>query len=200
MKRLFDILFSSLLIVILSPLISTVALIIYINMGRPIFFVQRRPGLNNCIFKILKFRTMRDTPAAPNVPDSQRTTALGGWLRRTSIDELPELWNILKGEMSFVGPRPLLEEYLLIYSANQKRRHSVRPGLTGLAQINGRNAISWERKFELDLWYVENHNLFLDIKIMITTIVNVLRQKDIAPVDSLDVVKFSDETGKERNK
>jgi lipopolysaccharide/colanic/teichoic acid biosynthesis glycosyltransferase len=157
-----------------------------------VFFRQTRPGLNGKVFKMVKFRTMLDTigPDGTLLPDSERVTNLGRFLRASSIDELPELWNVLKGEMSLVGPRPLLIEYLPLYSPAQARRHEVRPGVTGWAQINGRNAISWEEKFELDVWYIDNRNLRLDLKIIWLTIRKVLKQEGISASGEATMSKF----------
>lgn len=174
-KRFFDIFFSLFFIVILSPILLIVCLLVRIKLGSPIFFRQKRPGLHGKVFTMFKFRSMIDKKDAEGnlLPDTDRLTRLGKFLRSTSIDELPELYNILKGDMSFVGPRPLLVKYLERYSPEQARRHEVKPGLTGWAQVNGRNAISWEEKFKLDVWYVDNWNLMLDIKILWMT-VNVI--------------------------
>lgn len=176
MKRLFDILLSFLgLTTLFLPLIF-LAVIIRIKLGSPIFFKQTRPGLNSKPFEMIKFRTMTNQrgPNGKLLPDSIRITQFGRFLRAASLDELPELWNVLKGDMSLVGPRPLLMRYLPLYSSSQARRHEVRPGLTGWAQINGRNTLSWEDKFSLDIWYVENNNLWLDMKILWLTVRKVL--------------------------
>lgn len=181
MKRVLDILLSLLCIsVLLFPLIF-VSLLIYHKLGRPIFFTQLRAGLHGRPFTILKFRTMTHQcdEHGSLLPDSERITPFGSWLRSTSIDELPELFNILRGQMSFIGPRPLLIQYLPLYSPLQARRHEVRPGITGWAQINGRNNISWEDKFRLDVWYVDHRNLFLDLKILALTAWKVFLRKDI---------------------
>lgn len=172
MKRLFDFCASLFGLVLLSPIIALVAWKIRKNLGSPVLFRQTRPGLHGKPFEMVKFRTMKDAVDAQGnpLPDSERMTPFGDKLRNSSLDELPELWNVLKGEMSLVGPRPLLMQYLPLYSKEQARRHEVRPGVTGWAQINGRNAISWEDKFKLDVWYVDNHNLLLDIKILFLTV------------------------------
>lgn len=182
MKRLFDIVFSILALMGLFPVLVIIAILIAVNMGRPVFFRQVRPGKNAKPFKMIKFRTMRHAVDKNNVPlpDGERITSLGRFLRQTSLDELPELWNVLKGEMSIVGPRPLLMEYLPRYNKEQFRRHNVRPGITGLAQVNGRNALSWEEKFEMDVWYVDNQSLWLDIKIIFLTVKKVLIREGIA--------------------
>jgi lipopolysaccharide/colanic/teichoic acid biosynthesis glycosyltransferase len=168
-------------ILIFSPLILIVAIAIHFNMGSPVIFTQPRPGKNSRIFTFYKFRTMTDARDAEGklLPDGDRITPFGEWLRQTSLDELPQLLNILKGDMSFIGPRPLIVEYLDRYTPEQARRHEVLPGVTGLAQINGRNAISWEEKFKLDVWYVDNWNLWLDFKILFLTFFKVLQQEGI---------------------
>jgi sugar transferase EpsL len=170
-KRLIDVVGSTLGLLALMPLLALVALSIRLTMGSPVFFRQRRGGLNGTVFSICKFRTMSNARDASGalLPDNQRLTRLGRMLRRTSIDELPQLWNVLKGDMSLVGPRPLLEEYLERYNSFQRKRHSLRPGLTGLAQIQGRNALDWNKRFELDVWYVEHPSLWLDAKILAAT-------------------------------
>ncbi len=172
MKRAIDILVSGLALLLLWPVILIVAVLVRVSMGSPVLFRQRRPGLGERPFMLVKFRTMRDAtdPAGRPLPDAQRLTRVGRLLRRTSLDELPQLWNVLKGDMSLVGPRPLLMEYLPRYTARQRRRHDVRPGITGWAQVNGRNALSWPEKFEHDVWYVEHRSLGLDVKIVLMTI------------------------------
>jgi lipopolysaccharide/colanic/teichoic acid biosynthesis glycosyltransferase len=181
-KRLIDIAVSLLALLTLSPLLLAVALLVRLKLGRPVLFVQIRPGLHSKPFRVYKFRTMRDTVDADGAPlsDEARLTPFGRRLRSTSIDELPELWNVLKGDMSLVGPRPLLMEYLPLYTARQARRHEVRPGLTGWAQVNGRNAISWEEKFDLDVWYVENQGLLLDLRILLRTVLAVIRPRGVS--------------------
>lgn len=181
-KRSLDILGASAGLLLLSPIILVVALLIRIKFGSPVFFRQVRPGLGGHGFRMMKFRTMTDVRNAEGelLPDEQRLTPFGRWLRATSIDELPELWNVFLGDMSLVGPRPLLMEYLPLYSAEQARRHEVRPGLTGWAQINGRNALSWPEKFALDIWYVDNRSLILDLRILMTTIVRVIQREGIS--------------------
>jgi sugar transferase EpsL len=180
-KRIFDIIFSILLLILVSPIFLIVALSVFIFLGSPIIFRQQRPGLHGKAFFIYKFRTMRDiTDGEGNLlDDAQRLTRFGQFLRSASLDELPELWNVLCGTMSFIGPRPLMMEYLNRYSAEQNRRHLVKPGITGLAQINGRNALAWEERFKLDVWYVDHWNLWLDIKIFFRTILIVLGRKGI---------------------
>lgn len=182
MKRLFDILVSALLLLACSPLLLALAFVIRRNMGSPVLFRQTRPGLHGKPFTILKFRTMRDAKDKNGrpLPDADRLTKLGAFLRASSLDELPELWNVFKGEMSLVGPRPLLMQYLERYTPRQAKRHQVRPGLTGWAQIQGRNAISWEEKFELDVWYVEHRSFGLDLKILWKTLQTVLKREGIS--------------------
>lgn len=195
MKRLMDII----LILCALPLLLPVFLILYvliaIKMGRPVLFVQTRPGKDGKPFNMVKFRSMTDERDEQGelLSDDIRLTSFGKFLRATSLDELPELWNVLKGEMSLVGPRPLLMQYLELYTPEQARRHEVRPGVTGWAQINGRNAISWPQKFSLDLWYVENQSLLLDIKILFLTILKVIRRDDISQQDHVTIEPFKGE-------
>lgn len=192
-KRLFDLFASFFGLLVLSPIIAIVAWKIRKNLGSPVLFKQVRPGKDGKPFQLVKFRTMRDAvDAAGNpLPDSERLTPFGNWLRSTSLDELPELWNVLKGDMSLVGPRPLLMEYLPLYNAEQYRRHDVRPGVTGWAQVNGRNAISWEEKFKLDVWYVNNQTFWLDIKILWLTVKKVLVRDGISAVGEATMSKFT---------
>lgn len=180
-KRFIDILLSLLALVVLSPVLGATALAVRWSMGRPVLFRQQRPGLQGKPFTIYKFRTMTDVqdPSDNRLPDAQRITSLGSWLRRSSVDELPELFNVIKGDMSLVGPRPLLLKYLPRYSPEQTRRHEVRPGITGWAQVNGRNAITWEQKFALDVWYVDHWSLWLDLKILGITLWKVLAREGI---------------------
>lgn len=181
LKRFFDIFIALTALILLSPILLIVSFLIMKNLGSPIIFFQSRPGKNGKIFKIMKFRTMlndRDE-SGKFLPDDQRLTKFGVWLRNSSLDELPELINVLKGDMSIVGPRPLLIEYLPLYSKDQARRHNVLPGITGWAQINGRNSISWDEKFCLDVWYVDNHNIWVDIKIIINTVFKVLEKSGV---------------------
>ena len=182
MKRSFDLLLSLLALVILSPLLLVLAILIRKKIGAPIFFRQIRPGRDGLPFELVKFRTMLDARSADGelLQDSARLTRFGSMLRSTSLDELPELWNVLKGEMSLVGPRPLLMEYLDLYSPEQFRRHDVRPGITGWAQVNGRNALSWEDKFALDVWYVDNQSFWLDAKILLMTLMKVFGREGIS--------------------
>lgn len=193
MKRLFDLCGSILGILIFAlPLILLVYLV-RSRLGSPVFFTQVRPGLNGKPFRMVKFRSMTDgrSPDGKLLPDADRLTHFGALLRSTSLDELPELWNVLKGEMSLVGPRPLLVEYLPLYTPEQARRHDVRPGITGWAQVNGRNAISWEEKFALDVWYVENQSLWLDIKILWLTVRKVLVRDGISASGEVTASKFT---------
>jgi len=192
MKRVMDIMGAIIGFALLAPVLLVVWLMIRREMGSPVLFRQTRPGLNGKSFKMIKFRTMRDAnaPDGRPLPDAERLTSLGRFLRSSSLDELPELWNVLKGDMSLVGPRPLLTEYLPLYSPEQARRHDVRPGVTGWAQVNGRNAISWEEKFELDVWYVDNHNLWLDLKIIWLTILKVIKRDGIDDISGVGQEKF----------
>ncbi|ELB2052187.1 sugar transferase [Vibrio parahaemolyticus] len=193
MKRLFDFCASLFGLILLSPIIALVAWKIRKNLGSPVLFRQTRPGLHGKPFEMVKFRTMKDAVDAQGnpLPDSERMTPFGDKLRNSSLDELPELWNVLKGEMSLVGPRPLLMQYLPLYSKEQARRHEVRPGVTGWAQINGRNAISWEDKFKLDVWYVDNHNLLLDIKILFLTVKKVFVKEGISADGHVTIEPFT---------
>lgn len=181
-KRLFDIIFSLTLIILLAPLILFIALLIWVTMGRPILFRQRRVGYKGQVFTIYKFRTMTEERDENGnlLPDEQRLTRFGRFLRETSLDELPELFNVLKGDMSLVGPRPLLVEYLPYYTPEERKRHNMRPGITGWAQVNGRNAITWDQKLALDVWYVDNWSLWLDFKIILMTIIKVIKREGIS--------------------
>ncbi|MBK9123572.1 MAG: sugar transferase [Chloroflexi bacterium] len=200
MKRLLDLVLSSIGLVVLSPLVAILSLMIAIRLGRPILFTQQRPGLHGKSFKIYKFRTMTDTRDADGnlLPDGERLTRFGRYLRSTSLDELPELLNVLKGDMSLVGPRPLLMHYLDLYTPEQARRHEVKPGITGWAQINGRNAISWEDKFKLDVWYVDNWSLWLDIRILALTVWKVIRREGISGQGEATVKYFQGQGQVER--
>lgn len=191
-KRLFDFTAALFGLLLLAPVIAFIAVQVRRKLGTPILFRQSRPGIDGKPFKMIKFRTMRDAvdSAGSVLPDSERMTPFGNFLRSTSLDELPELWNVLKGDMSLVGPRPLLIEYLPLYSAEQYRRHEVRPGVTGWAQINGRNAISWDDKFKLDVWYVDNHDLCLDMKILFSTVKKVFVRDGISAAGEATMSKF----------
>jgi lipopolysaccharide/colanic/teichoic acid biosynthesis glycosyltransferase len=192
-KRLFDLLFSILgLLVLALPLLALIWLIRR-KLGRPVFFIQVRAGIHGKPFKMVKFRTMTDERGLDGIllPDAVRLTPLGRFLRSTSLDELPELWNVLKGEMSLVGPRPLLMEYLPLFSPEQARRHEVRPGITGWAQINGRNAISWEEKFSMDVWYVNHQSFWLDLRIFLLTIWKVIRREGISAAGEATMAPFT---------
>lgn len=192
MKRSLDILVSGLMLIALGPILLLMALLIKMSLGGPILFSQERPGRYGKPFTMYKFRTMRDTVDGDGIAlaDEHRMTNLGSFLRKSSLDELPELWNVLKGEMSLVGPRPLLMEYLPLYTAEQARRHEVNPGITGWAQVNGRNSISWEEKFELDIWYVNHQNCLLDLKILFMTLLKVLRRDGIAQSGHVTAERF----------
>ena len=193
LKRLLDIIIASIALILLSPLYAFVAYKVKKNLGSPVLFRQVRPGLHGKPFEMIKFRTMKDAVDAQNnpLPDSERLTPFGKMLRSTSLDEMPELWNVIKGDMSVVGPRPLLTEYLPLYTAEQAKRHHVRPGMTGHAQVNGRNAIGWEEKFKLDTWYVENQSTLLDFKIMFKTVHKVLAKDDISAEGEVTMTKFT---------
>ncbi|EIK51941.1 undecaprenyl-phosphate galactose phosphotransferase [Stutzerimonas stutzeri TS44] len=192
-KRLFDIVASLCGLLLLAPVIAIVAWQIRRKLGSPVLFRQVRPGLNGEPFEMIKFRTMRDAvdAAGKPLPDSARMTPFGSFLRSSSLDELPELWNVLKGDMSMVGPRPLLMEYLPLYCPEQYRRHEARPGVTGWAQINGRNALSWDEKFKLDVWYVDNRSFWLDLKIIFLTIKKVLVRDGISADGEATMAKFT---------
>lgn len=193
MKRAFDIVISGLLLILLAPVMALIAVSVRCFIGSPILFRQERPGLLGKAFTLIKFRTMTDgrSPSGEPLPDHLRLKPFGRWLRRTSLDELPELWNVLKGDMSLVGPRPLLMEYLPLYSPVQLRRHDVRPGITGWAQVNGRNAISWEQKLALDVWYVDNRSMWLDLKILWLTIARVFKAEGITQPGHATAQKFT---------
>ncbi len=193
MKNLFDKTLALFLIILFSPIYIVVSLLIFFKMGSPILFRQKRPGYKEKIFGIYKFRTMTNEKDANGnlLPDDKRLVGIGKFIRSTSLDELPQLFNVLKGEMSFVGPRPLLKEYLPLYNEKQKRRHDVKPGITGWAQVNGRNAISWEQKFDYDVWYVDNQSFWLDIKILWLTFLKVVKRSDISSSTSSTMEKFT---------
>ncbi|TNZ63854.1 sugar transferase [Vibrio parahaemolyticus] len=192
MKRLFDFLVSLIALILLSPIIVLVAWKIRKKLGSPVLFRQTRPGLNGKPFEMVKFRTMKDAVDEQGnlLPDSDRMTPFGERLRNSSLDELPGLWSVLKGDMSLVGPRPLLMRYLPLYNEEQARRHDARPGVTGWAQINGRNAISWEEKFALDVWYVDNQTFWLDIKILLLTVKKVFVKEGISADDHVTMPEF----------
>lgn len=192
MKRIFDFLLSLLLLIVFLPILLIVSIIVFFSLGSPIFFNQLRPGINESIIKVKKFRTMSENQNISGnlLEDDERLTSVGRALRKLSLDELPQLLNVLKGEMSFVGPRPLLMEYLELYDDRQKKRHDVRPGITGWAQVNGRNAISWEQKFEYDVWYVENQSFWLDIKILFMTVMKVFKSEGISQDGQATMTKF----------
>lgn len=193
LKRLLDIIIATTALILLSPLYAFVAYKVKKNLGSPLLFRQVRPGLHGKPFEMIKFRTMKDAVDEQGnpLPDSERLTPFGQMLRSTSLDEMPELWNVIKGDMSIVGPRPLLMEYLPLYSPEQAKRHDVRPGMTGHAQVNGRNAIGWEEKFKLDTWYVENRSTWLDFKIMFKTVHKVLAKDDISAEGEATMTKFT---------
>lgn len=193
LKRLLDIIIASTALILLSPLYFYVAYKVRKNLGSPVIFRQVRPGLNGKPFEMIKFRTMTDERDEKGnlLPNDQRLPKFGKMLRATSLDEMPELWNVIKGDMSIVGPRPLLMDYLPLYNEEQAKRHKVRPGMTGYAQVNGRNAISWEKKFELDVWYVENQSILLDFKIMIQTVKKVLVKEGINQSEEVTMSKFT---------
>lgn len=193
LKRLLDFTLALCALTCLLPVLVIVAILVRINLGSPIIFKQARPGLNGEIFNMLKFRSMTSECDGQGnlLPDELRLPKFGRFLRSSSLDELPGLWNVLTGKMSLVGPRPLLVEYLPLYSDVQAKRHNVRPGITGWAQVNGRNAISWQEKFELDVWYVENQSIMLDIKILFLTVYKVLKRSDISAEGEATMTKFS---------
>ena len=193
MRRFFDLSVALLALLLLALPLLLLALLVRTKLGSPVFFRQTRPGLHGKPFEMVKFRTMTDARDAQGelLPDSERLPPFGRFLRSSSLDELPELWNVLKGEMSLVGPRPLLMEYLPLYTPQQYRRHEVRPGVTGWAQVNGRNAISWEEKFALDVWYVENQSFWLDVKILLLTVKKVLVKDGISASGEATMTKFT---------
>lgn len=196
MKRVFDFVVAAAALVVLAPVLLLLALLVMVFIGRPVLFVQERPGRGGRLFRLMKFRTMTNERDAQGelLPDEQRLNAFGKVLRSTSLDELPELVNILRGDMSLVGPRPLLVEYLPLYSPQQARRHEVRPGITGWAQVNGRNAISWEEKFRYDVWYVDNRTFWLDLKILAMTLARVVQAHGIDQPGQVGQTKFRGES------
>lgn len=198
MKRIFDLLSTLLGLVVVWPLLLVLGLLVRVNLGSPVLFRQIRPGMGGQLFNLYKFRTMTSQRGADGsiLPDEQRLTRFGRFLRATSLDELPEVINVLRGEMSLVGPRPLLVEYLPLYSREQARRHEVRPGITGWAQVNGRNAISWEEKFKLDVWYVDNQSFWLDLKILFMTIAKVFLREGISQEGQATMERFTGSGGR----
>ena len=195
-KRAFDLFLVLGALLLLWPLLLALAALVWLRHGWPVFFCQQRPGLGGCPFLLAKFRTMNQARDAQGnlLPDAQRLTRFGRFLRSTSLDELPELLNVLRGDMSLVGPRPLLMEYLPRYTPEQARRHEVRPGITGWAQVNGRNNIPWEEKFKLDVWYVDHRSLWLDLKILALTVIHVFQRKDISAAGHTTMPKFTGST------
>lgn len=193
LKRGFDLIVALLMLVLCTPLLLVLALAVRVGLGTPVLFRQQRPGIHGRPFTLIKFRSMREACDAAGQPfhDAIRLTRLGRFLRASSLDELPELWNVVKGDMSLVGPRPLLVEYLPLYSPRQARRHEVRPGVTGWAQVNGRNAISWEKKFEYDVWYVDHQSFALDIKILFMTLARLFQRADISHGDHVTMPRFT---------
>jgi len=193
MKRLIDVLLTIFGMLLLAPFFMVLIILIRVKLGGPVFFVQLRPGMNGKPFRMIKFRTMTDARDAEGglLPDAKRLTPFGTFLRSTSLDELPELWNVLKGDMSLVGPRPLLMEYMPLYSPEQMRRHEVRPGISGWAQVNGRNALSWEEKFDHDVWYVDHHSAKLDMRILLMTVRKVLCRDGISQSGEATMSKFT---------
>lgn len=201
MKRILDIILSAFMIIIISPFLLLLAIVVRIKLGSPALFRQERPGKDGKIFKLYKFRSMTDerNEKGELLPDEIRLTAFGKKLRSTSLDELPELFNILKGDMSFIGPRPLLVKYLPLYSERQRHRHDVRPGITGYAQVNGRNAITWEDKFEKDIWYVENLSFVTDMKVLFKTVAVVFKREGISSETATTMEEFKGSVSDERN-
>jgi len=199
-KRICDFVLALVALVVLSPVLLVVAWQIGRKLGSPVLFRQIRPGLDGRPFEMIKFRTMRDAVDAHGapLPDAERMTSFGNFLRSASLDELPELWNVLKGEMSLVGPRPLLMEYLPLYSSEQARRHDLRPGVTGWAQVNGRNALSWEEKFRLDVWYVDHQSFWLDLKILMLTVKKVFVREGISAAGEATMPRFTGSNSRER--
>jgi lipopolysaccharide/colanic/teichoic acid biosynthesis glycosyltransferase len=192
LKTTLDFLVALILLIVCGPLLLIISLMVYMKFGKPIFFTQERPGYKNKIFKIFKFRTMHNIKDSKGnlIADNLRSDNFGNWLRSTSIDELPEIINVIKGDMSFVGPRPLLVDYINYYNNQEIKRHNTKPGITGLAQINGRNSISWEEKFKYDIFYIENLSFFLDLKILFITIFKVLKKRNINRNDSISMPRF----------
>lgn len=191
LKRIFDVTFAIAALVLLSPVLVVIAALVFLFLGRPVMFRQRRPGLHGVPFSLIKFRTMRNGPGS----DAERLTPFGRALRATSLDELPELWNVVTGDMSLVGPRPLLMEYLTLYTPEQARRHEVRPGITGWAQIHGRNSLNWQEKFAMDIWYVDNQSFWLDIRVLGRTLVGMFRREGISAENEATMPKFTGNHG-----
>lgn len=193
LKRVVDLCLAAMALFVLSPVLLLIAIILLLRMGRPVFFVQRRGGKGGKVFSLYKFRTMSSVRDEQGdlLPDAARLTRVGSFLRKTSLDELPEIVNILRGEMSFVGPRPLLSKYLALYTPEQMRRHEVRPGMTGWAQVNGRNHLTWEEKFALDVWYVDHLSFGLDLKILFLTVIKMLKQEGISQPGEATMEEFS---------
>ena len=193
MKRILDLTLIVLTLPLWLPMTLVIAFLVRLRLGSPVFFRQRRPGLGGVPFDLVKFRTMRDAVDAEGnlLPDAERLTPFGQWLRSTSLDELPEIWNVLRGDMSLVGPRPLLMEYLPLYTPEQARRHEVRPGITGWAQIHGRNGVAWGERFALDVWYVDNRSLWLDLSILMRTFARVLRREAISAPGEATMSRFT---------
>ena len=193
LKRTFELVVGTVALVLLAPVMIVVAVLVRLRLGSPVLFRQIRPGLHGLPFEMIKFRTMRDAVGPDGLPlsDAERLTPFGRLLRASSLDELPELWNVLTGDMSLVGPRPLLMEYVPLYSPEEARRHEVRPGVTGWAQVNGRNAISWEQKFALDVWYVDNRSFWLDFKILLLTVKKVLRSEGVSAQGHATMERFT---------
>ena len=193
MKRIFDFFIAVLLLILVSPLLIVTMVLVAIFLGQPVIFSQSRPGYRAKLFNLFKIRSMTNEldEDGNRLPDEKRLTTFGRWLRALSLDELPSLWNVIKGDMSLVGPRPLLEEYLILYSTEQNRRHNVKPGITGWAQINGRNAISWDDKFKYDIWYVDNHSFWLDLKILLLTLKKVVLRDGINEKGNVTMSKFT---------
>jgi lipopolysaccharide/colanic/teichoic acid biosynthesis glycosyltransferase len=202
MKRAFDIVVSGLMLLFGGWLIAAIALLVRLRLGAPVLFVQMRPGLDGRLFPLRKFRSMTDARDASGalLDDAKRLPPFGAWLRATSLDELPELWNIFVGQMSLVGPRPLLTEYLPLYSREQARRHEVRPGLTGWAQVNGRNALSWEEKFRLDIWYVDHHTFRLDLRILAMTAAKIIKREGVTHEGEATMPKFLGAAGEAKRR
>lgn len=200
LKRFFDMFGAGILLGSFSFLIVLIWFLIFLKLGNPVFFRQLRPGLNGQPFEMIKFRTMRDSVDTSGrlLPDAERLTPFGKFLRSTSLDELPELWNVLKGDMSLVGPRPLLMEYLPLYNKEQMRRHLVRPGITGWAQVNGRNSISWEDRFRMDIWYVENQSFWIDLKILWLTLLTVLSRGGVSEPGQVTMSRFAGNNSEQR--